>query len=111
MRLPRVDALVVEREKIVDYLLNPAHRYEASKARFFTAFGFRTKEWETLAQKGKMGHSTSAPPSSQSMTVGAAPDTDTSACEREIDERVSGLYGLTREGIKLVEDSRPGAAG
>lgn len=27
MRLPRADALVVEREKIIDYLLNLTHRY------------------------------------------------------------------------------------
>lgn len=49
MRLPRVDALVVEREKVTDYLLNPAHRYGASRARFFAAFDFRIEEWETLA--------------------------------------------------------------
>lgn len=49
MMLPCADALIVEREKITDYLLNPAHRYGASKARFFAAFGFRTEEWETFA--------------------------------------------------------------
>lgn len=37
-------------EKIIAYLLNPAHRYGASKARFFAAFGFRVDEWEVLAQ-------------------------------------------------------------
>lgn len=50
MKLPRVDALMVEREKITDYLLNPAHRYGASKARFFAAFGFRAEASETLAE-------------------------------------------------------------
>lgn len=50
MKLPEADKLVVEREKIVDYLLNPAHRYGASKARFFTEFGFRIEEWERLAE-------------------------------------------------------------
>lgn len=111
MRLPRAETLVVEREKIIDYLLNPTHRYGASKARFFAAFGFRIEEWETLAQKGKMGHSTLSPPSDQRMTAGADLDTDTSAWQHEIDERVYRPYGLTREGIKLVEDSRPEAAG
>lgn len=43
-KLPNPDKLVVEREKIVDYLLNPAHRYGASKARFFADFGFRLEE-------------------------------------------------------------------
>ncbi len=41
---------VVEREKILDYLLNPAHRYGASKARFFAEFGFRREEWERLVE-------------------------------------------------------------
>lgn len=47
--MPHTDTLVVEREKIVDYLLNPLHPYGASKARFFTAFGFRMEQWERLA--------------------------------------------------------------
>jgi hypothetical protein len=50
MKLPNAEKLVVEREKIVDYLLNPAHRYGASKARFFTDFGFRLEAWERLAE-------------------------------------------------------------
>lgn len=40
---------MVEREKITEYLLNEAHRYGASKARFFEAFGFRLGNWEALA--------------------------------------------------------------
>ena len=32
----------------VDYLLNPDHRYGASKARFFGAFGFSREDWEVL---------------------------------------------------------------
>lgn len=50
MRLPNATALIIEREKIVDYLLNPSHRYGASKARFFAAFGFRIQDWKRLAQ-------------------------------------------------------------
>ena len=49
MKLPAADRLVVEREKIVDYLLNPEHRFGASKARFFAQFGFRVTAWEELA--------------------------------------------------------------
>jgi len=49
-KLPHIEALIVEREKIVDYLLNPGHRYGASKARFFIGFGFRVQEWEAFAQ-------------------------------------------------------------
>ena len=50
MKLPNPDKLVVEREKITDYLLNPGHRYGASKARFFAEFGFRIEQWEQLAE-------------------------------------------------------------
>ena len=50
MRLPNADRLVVEREKIVGYLLNPSHRYGASKARFFGQFGFQAENWERFAQ-------------------------------------------------------------
>jgi hypothetical protein len=41
MKLPNLDQLIIEREKVSDYLLNPAHRYGASKARFFGEFGFQ----------------------------------------------------------------------
>jgi hypothetical protein len=50
MTLPNAHLALVEREKITEYLLNPAHRYGASKARFFRAFGFNRTDWETLAQ-------------------------------------------------------------
>jgi hypothetical protein len=50
MKLPNANKAVVEREKIVDYLLNPAHRYGASKARFFSGFGFKAENWEELAR-------------------------------------------------------------
>ena len=49
MTLPNAHLAIVEREKITEYLLNSAHRYGASKARFFTAFGFDPAVWETLA--------------------------------------------------------------
>jgi len=58
MKLPNPDKLVVEREKIADYLLNPAHRYGASKARFFSEFGFQVGRWEILADAlRERGHS------------------------------------------------------
>ncbi len=49
MKLPNAQLAFAEREKIVDYLLNPMHRYGASKARFFARFGFQAQEWERLA--------------------------------------------------------------
>jgi hypothetical protein len=50
MKLPNANKLVVERAKITDYLLNPVHRFGASKARFFAHFGFRMAAWEELAE-------------------------------------------------------------
>lgn len=50
MRLPNAEQVIVDREKITEYLLNPAHRYGASKARFLGEFGFELAAWETLAQ-------------------------------------------------------------
>lgn len=50
MKLPKAHLAIVDREKILGYLLNPAHRFGASKARFFTSFGFRTEAWEELAE-------------------------------------------------------------
>jgi hypothetical protein len=47
--LPNASTLTVEREKITGYLLNAAHRYGASKARFFARFGFSLDSWEVLA--------------------------------------------------------------
>ena len=50
MKLPNGRLALVEREKITEYLLNPAHRHGASKARFFAEFGFELKAWKTLAE-------------------------------------------------------------
>ncbi len=50
MKLPHADAAVVDREKVVDYLLNPQHRFGASKAQFFSIFGYFLERWEVLAE-------------------------------------------------------------
>src|SRR5437870_2684502 len=49
MRLPNADLAIVEQAKVCDYLLNSQHRFGASKARFFAAFGFTLDVWERLA--------------------------------------------------------------
>jgi hypothetical protein len=49
MFLPNAHLVVIERQKITEYLLNPEHRYGESKARFFSAFGFAVDAWELLA--------------------------------------------------------------
>jgi len=50
MRLPDAELARVDRRKITAYLLNPAHRYGASKARFLEAFGFQVERWEVFAR-------------------------------------------------------------
>ena len=49
MKLPNSHLAVVDRRKITEYLLNPDHRFGASKAQFFGGFGFTADAWETLA--------------------------------------------------------------
>jgi hypothetical protein len=50
VKLPDAHRALVERDKVVGYLLNPAHPFGASKARFFAGFGFRPEAWEVLAE-------------------------------------------------------------
>jgi len=49
MKLPNAERAIVEREKIVDYLLNPAHPDNGGKAQFFLSLGFRVNEWQAFA--------------------------------------------------------------
>jgi hypothetical protein len=49
MILPGANKLMVEREKIVDYLLNPAHPDNGGKADFFLDLGFNRSHWQQLA--------------------------------------------------------------
>ncbi len=49
MNLPNAHLAVVDREKITDYLLNPAHPDNGGKARFFVELGFSADEWRSLA--------------------------------------------------------------
>jgi hypothetical protein len=49
MRLPNANKAIVEREKIVDYLLNAAHPDNGGKASFFLDLGFDWDNWQLLA--------------------------------------------------------------
>ena len=40
MYLPNANLAIVDREKIADYLLNPAHPDNGGKAKFFLGLGF-----------------------------------------------------------------------
>lgn len=50
MQLPNAEAAHVPKEKITEYLLNPAHQDAQAKAPFFLACGFQPEEWELFAQ-------------------------------------------------------------
>lgn len=49
MKLPNSDQMVIERQKIVEYLLNSAHPDNRGKAGFFLDLGFTKSEWQRLA--------------------------------------------------------------
>ena len=49
MKLPNAHLAVVERGKIVEYLLDPAHPDNGGKAAFFAGQGFRQSSWRALA--------------------------------------------------------------
>lgn len=44
MTLPNADKAQIDRQKIVNYLLSASHPDGASKAEFFTRFGFSTEQ-------------------------------------------------------------------
>ncbi len=50
MKLPNANQAVVEREKVAEYLLNPAHPDNAGKAAFFVSLGFRRDDSPALAE-------------------------------------------------------------
>ena len=50
MKLPNSDLVLVEKDKIVNYLLCLDHPDGGSKARFFQRFGFTMEAWSALAK-------------------------------------------------------------
>lgn len=49
-KLPNADKVLVERDKIIHYLLNVKHHIGSAKATFFLDHGFRAEKWEVLAK-------------------------------------------------------------
>jgi hypothetical protein len=49
MKLPNALLSIVAKEKMVDYVLNPAHPDNGGKAEFFAALGFNREDWQKLA--------------------------------------------------------------
>jgi hypothetical protein len=50
MWLPNADQAVVEERKITEYLMSESHPDGASKAMFFSGFGFKIARWQELAE-------------------------------------------------------------
>jgi hypothetical protein len=49
VKLPNAALAIVEREKITEYLLSPAHPDNGGTAAFFQTQGFSRDDWEVLA--------------------------------------------------------------
>jgi hypothetical protein len=58
MRIPNADKAVIAAEKLRDYVLNPAHRKGASKARMLLACGYRADAWHVLEADLRTQHLT-----------------------------------------------------
>ena len=54
MKLPQAEQAVVPRNKVENYLLDPAHPIGGGKARFFEHFGFQREHWTLLAEALRM---------------------------------------------------------
>jgi hypothetical protein len=50
VRLPNAHLAVIDRGKVVDYLLNDAHPDNGGKARFFALLGLSREDPDRLAQ-------------------------------------------------------------
>jgi hypothetical protein len=85
MKLPNASLALVAKEKITEYLLNPAHPDTGGKAEFFHGLGFRREEWEVLARAFR------------EVAVGA-----------EVAERVESAHGMKYiiEGIMATPSGR-----
>ncbi len=50
MKLPNMEQLRIDRDKLTGYLLSPPNPRGRSKANFFLGFGFNTDSWRRLAK-------------------------------------------------------------
>src|SRR5665213_2117189 len=77
MKLSNAQSAAIRREKVMDYLLNPAHPDNGGKAEFFTQVGFRREQWEILAtalkdlaSNGEVTNATDSPHGKKYVIVG-----------------------------------------
>jgi hypothetical protein len=58
MLIPNAAKAIIAPEKLRDYLLNPAHRRSATKAKFLLACGYRADAWDVLEADLRTQHLT-----------------------------------------------------
>jgi hypothetical protein len=58
VQIPNAAQAVIAPEKLRDYLLNPDHRRNRGKARFFVALGYSVVNWRVLAADLRSQHLT-----------------------------------------------------
>jgi hypothetical protein len=56
MKLPNKDIAVIDRAKLIDYLLNPVHRRGGSKAKFLIRYGYSSANWQELETAIRESH-------------------------------------------------------
>jgi len=66
--LPNADRAIIPDAKVRDYLLAPTHPQGASKARFFSRFGFEQSRWDLLAD-ALMRHARECPATATARTI------------------------------------------
>jgi hypothetical protein len=56
MKLPNADAAIIDRAKIVDYLLDIDHPHGGSKARLLMSLGYSAADWQRLEDDVRSMH-------------------------------------------------------
>ena len=56
MKIPNADKAVIAKDKLSDYLLNPAHRRGGSKARLLLSMGYIGDDWQRLETDLRVHH-------------------------------------------------------
>ena len=56
MKIPNADKAVIAKDKLCDYLLNPAHRRGGSKAKLLLSMGYSRDDWQRLQTDLRIHH-------------------------------------------------------
>lgn len=58
LRLPNIENVVIDSEKLRDYLLSPSHPVGRFKAAFFSSLGYTQEDWKQLEADLRRQHLT-----------------------------------------------------